>query len=301
MSFCSDIKNELARLRPSECCREPLCYGFLLFSRSFSIKKMGMQTENEGSAQLYKELLNSVYGAQVKISKGGSKRPTYKAEVLSETDRLRILASVDFGIYNGSINRDAFSRECCSASFIRGAFLACGHLSDPSNSYRADFPVRDEALARELVTLLAEHYITANISRRQNGFVVYIKRSEMVINLLTVMGASARSFELIETTILKELNNKTNRAINCDARNINRTIEASEKQRRAIEYLSSTDRLESLPPELVSAARLRLENPSASLKELCRLSREPITPSGLAHRFKRIDDIYSQSVAKGKK
>ena len=295
MSFCSDIKNELAKIRPSECCKEPLCYGFLLFSRFFSIKKMGMQTENKGSALLYRELLGAVYGAEVSLSVGGSLRPTYKAEVVNETDRLRILASVDFGIYNGSINRDALGRECCCASFIRGAFLACGHLSDPSNSYRADFPVRDESLARELKALLEEHYISANISRRGNGFVVYIKRSEMVINLLTVIGASAISLEFIETTILKELNNKTNRAINCDAKNINRTVEAAEKQRRAIEYLYAADRLESLPAELVAAAKLRIENPSASLKELCAVSSEPITPSGLNHRFKRIYDAYEKA------
>ncbi len=298
MSFCSDIKNELAKIKPSECCREPLCYGFLLFSRFFSIKKIGMQTENEGSARLYAEMLSRVYGVEVKITSGGSKRPTYRAEVVSEADRLKILASVDFGIYDGSINREPFLRECCSASFIKGAFLACGQLSDPKIGYRADFPVKERALAEELVAVLSEHYISANISARGKGYVVYIKKSEMVINLLTVMGASARSLEFIETSIEREMNNRTNRKINCDSKNINRTVEASLKQTQAINFLKSKHRLESLPPELLEAANLRLENPGASLKELCTLSKSPITVSGLNHRLKKIMDIYADSIKK---
>ncbi len=298
MSFCSKIKNELAAIKPNVCCRESLCYGLLLFSRYFSVKKMGMQTENERTAVLYRELIGSVYGAEVEIKVGGRKRTTYRAEVVSEADRLRILASVDFGIYEGYINREEFSRECCSASFIRGAFLACGYLADPNISYRVDFPVRSRNLAEELKAFLAEHFTDANISTRGNGFVVYIKKSEMIVNLLAVMGASARSMEMIETTMIKDVLNHTNRARNCDSKNISRTVDASIRQRKAIEYLVLTDRLESLPEELVKAAKLRLENPNASLKELCRVSDEPITVSGLNHRLQRIMEIYKDSIKK---
>lgn len=295
MSFCSKIKNELAAIRINSCCRESLCYGLLLFSRYFSAKKIGMQTENERTAQLYRELIGNVYGAEVEIKVGGGKRTTYRAEVVSEADRLRILASVDFGIYDGCINREEFSRECCSASFIRGAFLACGYVADPNTSYRVDFPVRNRALAEELKTVLAEHFTDANISTRGNGFVVYIKKSEMIVNLLAVMGASSRSMEMIETTMIKDVLNRTNRARNCDSKNISRTVEASIRQRKAIEYLIETDRLESLPEELIKAAKLRINNPDASLKELCRVSDEPITTSGLNHRLQRIIEIYNEA------
>ena len=292
MSFSSDIKNELSSIRPSECCKPSLIYGFLLFSRSFSLKKICMQTENECTAKTYASLLKSVYDADVEIIKGTGKRITYRATVPSEADRLKIMASVDFGIYDGLINRECFERECCSASFIRGAFLACGQLYDPTVLYRADFPVREEKLAKELKEVLSQHYIESHISKRGKGFVVYIKKSEMVCNLLTVMGASSRSLELIETTIIKSVKNNTNRARNCDNANINRTVEASIAQRKAINYLSETEKLESLPPELYSAAKLRLENPDASLKELCSISSESITVSGLNHRLSRIMKIY---------
>lgn len=299
MSFSSDIKNELAEIKLSDCCKAALTYGFLLFSRAFSVKRICMQTENERTARLYVQLLKEVYGADVRIVRGGSKRITFRASVISETDRLRILASIDFGIHKGKINREQLTRECCQASFIRGAFLACGQLSDPQICYRADFPVRNIELAREFSDMLSNHFITANVANRGNSYVVYIKRSEMVINLLTVMGASARSLEMIETTIIKELKNDTNRIRNCDSGNISRTVEASIKQRKAIEYLKKTGRLETLPEELISAAALRTDNPESSLRQLALQSREPITASGLNHRLGRLIEIYEECKKRG--
>ena len=140
--------------------------------------------------------------------------------------------------------------------------------------------------------------MAANISTRGNGFVVYIKRSEMIINLLALMGASARSLELIETTIIKEANNKTNRVINCDGANIKKTIDASIKQRTAIEYLIKREMLSSLPKELIAAANLRMEYPESSLKELCKNSSESITVSGLNHRLKKIIEIYEDIISR---
>ncbi len=298
MSFCSDIKTELADIRLSECCKTPLAYGFLLFSRSFSVKKISMQTENKKTAQLYCSLIKSIYGVQVSLGGGTDGRAFYRAEIADESDRLKVLASVDFGIYGGKINREFLSRDCCAAAFIRGAFLACAHISDPAVSYRVDFPVKELALAQELKALMAEHFIDANISTRGKGFVVYIKRSEMIINLLTLMGASARSLEMIETTMIKDLKNNINRARNCDSANISRTVEASIKQRTAIEYLQGKGILSSLPQELVDAAKLRIENPELSLKELCKKSRSSITVSGLNHRLKKLIEIYNEKIGK---
>lgn len=292
MSFCSDIKTELSAIRVSRCCMQALTYGLLLFGRAFKPQKISMQSENEAVTRLYATMIQKSYNVSVKVNKGESKNVTYRAEVTDEIDRLKILASVDFGMVEGKISHEFFNRACCEAAFVRGAFLSCGQMSDPEKSYRVDFPVKSEALATELRDILLRHEVSANISTRGSGYVVYIKRSEMIINLLALMGASVRSLELIETTIIKEANNKTNRIFNCDGANINKTIEASFKQRTAIEYLIKREMLSSLPEELISVANLRMEYPESSLKELCKNSPEPITVSGLNHRLKKIIEIY---------
>lgn len=294
MSFCAEVKNELISLRPQNCCKSSLAYGFMLFGRSFSIKKIVLQTGNENVAKAYSDIIYSVYKIKPTVTVGGSVRPTYKAEITDESDRLKILASVDFGVAENCIDRLFFVRDCCPQSFIRGVFLACGNINDPEKEYRAEFNVKNEKLADELLTLLSELGINMRKVLRTNGVLLYTKDSTMVEDLLTLMGAGKKTLDIIDTKIIKQVKNNINRVQNCDNKNISKTVEASIKQRTAIEYLKKADRLYSLPQELLTAAILRLENPEASLKELCRISTEPLTVSGLNHRLNKIIAIYEK-------
>lgn len=294
MSFCTEVKNELISLRPQNCCRPSFAYGFMLFGRSFSIKKITLQTGNENVARAYCDTVYSVYKIKPTLTVGGSIRPTYKAEISDESDRLKILASVDFGVAQSCIDRSFFIRDCCPNAFIRGAFLACGNINNPEKEYRAEFNVKNEVLADELLALLEEHGINMRKTARQSGVLLYTKDSNTVEDLLTLIGAGKKTLDIIDTKIMKEVKNNINRARNCDSKNISKTVEASIKQRTAIEYLKRVDRLYSLPQELLTAAILRLENPEATLKELCRISTEPLTISGLNHRLNKIIAIYEK-------
>lgn len=297
MSFCSEVKNELAAIRPPECCKRPLIYGFMLFGRSFSFKKISMQTGNSAMAQLYAGLIKSIFGVTAEITCGGSVRPTYIARVASEADRIKILACYDYGIADKLINNDIITRECCFQSFIRGAFLSCGNINDPQKEYRAEFSVRSEKLADEFSVLLSGYGISLKKAKRQNVTVLYTKESACIEDLLTLMGVPHRTLDIMDTKILKSVKNNINRRSNCDNANISKTVEASIKQRRAIDYLKQHGILESLPAELISAADLRQNNPDSTLAELCRLSEELLTVSGLNHRLKRLMEIY-ESVKK---
>lgn len=294
MSFCSEVKNELISIRPSACCKPSYIYGFMLFGRSFSIKRISLQTGNENVVHEYAEIIKHTYKAQVDITVGGTIRPTYKAEVKNEADRLKILALIDFGISETVIDRSLFLRECCIPSFIRGAFLACGNINDPEKEYRAEFCVKNEALADDFNTILAEHGINLKKTIRGKVTVLYTKDSGTIEDLLTLMGDTLRTLDVMDTKIMKSVKNNINRARNCDNANISKTVEASIKQRAAIEFLQKTDRLYSLPQELLEVALLRLQNPEATLKELCKISPTAISLSGMNHRLKRIIEIYEK-------
>lgn len=294
MSFSSDVKTELCELKTPKQTKMPLIYGFLLFSRAFSVKGIKLQTETEAVANLFSKLLNEVYDIPCEIITGGGKRKVYRIEILSEADRLRLLASVDFGIYEEKINPEILENDMSAASFVRGAFLSCGQISDPKKGCRIDFLIRDKALAEEFRAILKKHYIETNISARQNNFVVYIKRNEMITNLLAFMGASLRSLELIEMSIISSVRNNMNRAANCDNANLDRMVEASIKQRKAIDFLQSRGILQTLDKSLVDAANLRWQNPDMSIKELCEKSGDNISVSGLSHRLKRLVGLYEE-------
>ncbi len=294
MSFCSDVKNELISIRPPSCCKPSYIYGFMLFGRSFSIKKISLQTGNENVAREYADIIKHTYKAQVDITVGGTVRPTYKAEVKSEGDRLKILALIDFGISETVIDRTLFVRDCCLPSFVRGAFLACGNINDPEKEYRAEFSVKNEELADDFNSLLLSLGIVMKKTARGKATILYTKDSGMIEDLLTVMGDTVRTLDMMDTKIMKSVKNNINRARNCDNANISKTVEASIKQRTAIEFFEKTDRLYSLPQELLEVALLRKNNPEATLKELCKISQTPISLSGMNHRLKRIMEIYER-------
>ena len=294
MSYCSLVKDELINIRLSGCCKPSYIYGFMLFGRSFSVKRIALQTGHENVAKAYSEIIKHTYKADVEIKCGGNARPTYIAEVKSESDRLKILAMIDFGISETVIDKTLFVKECCVQSFVRGAFLACGNINDPEKEYRAEFTVKNETLANDLHGLLNEYGINLKRTSRGKNTVLYTKDSSVIEDLLTFMGDTARTLDFMDTKIMKSVKNNINRARNCDNANISRTVEASIKQRTAIEFLEKTDRLYSLPGELLEIALLRKNNPQATLKELCKISKTPITISGLNHRFKRIIEIYEK-------
>lgn len=297
MSFCSEVKNELIAIRPQGCCKPSYAYGFMLFGRSFSFKAISLQTANENVAKAYCDLIYELYKIRPEIKKGGDLRPTFCAKVISESDRLKILASVDFGI-GDVIDRTAFLRECCIESFVRGAFLACGNINNPEKEYRAEFNVKSDKLAEELRILLSENGIEMKKISRGKGAQLYTKESTAVEDLLTFMGAGKKTLDIIDTKIMKSVKNKTNRARNCDSANIEKTVEASFRQRKAIDYLIKNDRFASLTPELKFAAQLRINNPDATLTELCKISGDEISVSGLNRRLKKIVEIYEEMIQK---
>ena len=292
MSFCSSVKGELLNLRVSGCCLTAYSYGYMLFARAFSIKRIALQTASEEVAKGYCNAIEKRYKIRPEIKVGGNKKPTFIAEVESESDRLKILAENDFGMNEELIDDSIFIRDCCFGSFVRGAFLACGNINDPEKEYRLEFNVKSETIALELQALLLQQGISLKSTKLSKGLKLYTKDSGVIEDLLTFMGASHHSLEIMDTKVYKSVKNNINRARNCDSANISKTVEASIKQRRAIEFLKASDRLQSLPEELLQAANLRLKNPEATLKELVRISNEPLTVSGLNHRFKKIMEIY---------
>ena len=68
---------------------------------------------------------------------------------------------------------------------------------------------------------------------------------------------------------------------------------AAQLQIHAVEKLEASGEITLLPDELRTTARLRLENPEATLGELAALHTPPITKSGVNHRLKKLLGLAS--------
>ena len=188
---------------------------------------------------------------------------------------------------------------CCRRAFLRGAFLAAGSISDPEKFYHFEIACVTEAKARQIQNIIATFDMEARIVRRKKYFVVYIKEGSQIVNLLSVMEAPVALMELENIRILKEMRGSVNRQVNCETANINKTVSAAVKQIEDITYIRETEGLDKLPENLEEVARLRLERPEASLKELGEALNPPVGKSGVNHRLRKLSILAEELREKG--
>ena len=120
---------------------------------------------------------------------------------------------------------------------------------------------------------------------------LYFKGSEEISDLLVLLGTTKAVFQLQNTIVERSVRNNVNRQTNCISANIDKVVEASEKQLAAIKVIEEVAGLSSLPDKLKEAALLRKDNPSESLDELVLLLNQTVSKSGLNHRFRKIINI----------
>ena len=177
---------------------------------------------------------------------------------------------------------------CCKRAFLRGAFLSVGSISNPEKGYHLEFVCSDTGQAAQLVEILLAYEIKARIVARKKYQIVYIKESEEISMLLNVIGAHVSLMKLENLRILKDMRNTINRKVNCETANINKTVSAAVKQIEDIIFIRDTIGLEQLPAGLCDIAKLRLERPEASLKELGEALNPIVGKSGVNHRLRKL-------------
>lgn len=297
MSFASDTKNELCKAEPAPCCRKAECYGALLFGRIFSVRAVSFSTENGLFAERATRFAREVTGAAMPAAEArqscAAARTVYTVSAENPHGAETILDA--FGHTGGEIslriNHANLENECCRSAFLRGVFLVCGSVTDPKRDYHLEYVAPYRNLARDLAGFLqdiGELSLQPGLLNRKGAYVVYVKGSERVADLLTFMGAPSASMELMQAKMLKEVRNNVNRKTNFEAANIDKTATAAAGQMLAIQKLMKSTEFEKLPDQLRELALLRLQNPDMSLRELGENLSRPLSRSGVDHRLRRI-------------
>ena len=291
MSFAGETKAGLCGIYLKKaCCRRALLCGLLTGSVREGEETV-LSVRNGAAAKLTGELLREFLAPEdrVLILSG--------SHFGGETD-----AEFRFGTETVSRNRELFSPEktllCpnCTPCFLRGVFLVSGSVSDPRASYHLDFSL-DEETAGRVGALLERQGLPPKRTHRRGASVLYYKGSEAIEDVLTYLGATKSSLEIMNAKIYKDLRNSANRLSNCEMANIEKSVGAAAAQLEAIRYLREQGLLNQLPEELRETAVLRLENPDLPLRLLAELHNPPLTKSGMNHRLRRILD-YSVSLRK---
>ncbi len=281
MSFSAQVKEELAKIYAGHkhCRKAELAgmyqYGGQIGRVESDCYTVGFSTENAEVSKKGFTLLRKTFN--IDFGKNLSEKELF--------DFLNKMEAVEEESLDNVTNR-----ICCKRAFIRGVFLAVGSISDPEKGYHAEFVCEEEDEARLLRNLLETFDMESKILERKEHFVVYMKEGSAIVDLLNVMEAHVALMELENLRILKEMRNSVNRRVNCETANINKTVNAAAKQVEDIQYIERQKGLASLPDMLYEMARVRLEYPEATLKELGELLVPPVGKSGVNHRLRKISE-----------
>jgi len=296
MPFSADVKNELCRVgHLKDCCAAAEAYGVLLFCNTFSYREIRIVTENRAFAQRLQTVFRRAFGFSFDVAPEDMEGRGKHIFRITDPEKIKKV----FETYGYSpenyvslhINMAILEEACCRVSFLRGAFLAGGSVTDPAKSYHLELVTPHYHVKGETYSVLYEMGLTPKDSTRNGSYILYFKQSESIEDLLTMMGAPIAAMELMNTKVEKDLRNSVNRRVNCETANVGRTVDAAQTQLAAIRRIEASGVLESLPEKLKETARLRLENPEATLTELAAMFDPPVTKSCLNHRLRKLVEL----------
>lgn len=309
-SFAARVRDALVReeaQRPQTAAsRRATLAGLMLTCGAISLLGGGnlrlvLRSEHASVARLCARLLRGEFDImpQLRICKSDRLGGQTVYEVRAEAeDAKQVAAALALTPLTQAIPRQYAKTQRGRDAFLKGVFLGCGTVSDPARGYQMEFLLASEAMADALVHFLDVHYGTnGGIHIRKGVYVVYLRDSDAIIQVLSGIGAHGAILDMENVRIMKDARNRANRAANCDSGNITKMLGAVGRQLDAIETIEQTIGLDALPDTLREVAIERKLHPDIPLEALGTLLEPPVGKSGVHHRLRRIEAL-AQSIQK---
>jgi len=301
ISFSGTAKSEICRVFPQKkCCALAQCFGILLFCNSFSADGIRIITESRDFAQNLPKLFKKAFGISFDQLPDADSSGKLIFQITDQEKLSAVMGAYGFDARDTlslHVNLPVVEDDCCKASFLRGAFLAGGSVTDPLKGYHMEITTTHQSVARETYTIMWETlgFYPKN-AQRSGAQVLYLKQCDLISDFLTFLGAPVAAMGIMEARLEKELNNKVNRRCNCDDANTSKVVEAAQEHLSAIRILRERGMLENMPGKLQQAAIAREQNPEASLTELAAMMDPAISKPAMNHRLKKIVEIAKEAV-----
>lgn len=296
MSYTYKVKNEiLHRCDLNEDEKYAEIRAILLLKHAINQNSIELKLENKEIAEriyfMLKELTNLKIFIKFSKSKKFGEHNTYVISIPSQPGIKKFIENLEK--YSSKV--DEVSEEV-EKGFIRGMFLGCGYIKSPEKEYALDFFVDSDELADELYNLLVKLEKKVYKTIKRNKPLVYMRNAEDIMDIIVLIGSMKEFYNYEETTMIKDLKNKTIREMNWEVANETKTLDTARKQVKMINYIGYKMGLNELSPVLEEIAFLRLENPEASLQELAEMI--GISKSGIRNRFRRLEEIHNELLEK---
>ena len=302
MSFAKTVKEELVTL-PIELDEQLAEFSaFLNLNTEFHIenkqKMIDFKSNNPTVAKRFLQLVRTLYQAETSlITQKNSKLNQKKSVIIRIETKVEDMINEHQYLDNNIENQELLTQSHeAKRAYLRAAFLTSGSINHPKTAnYHLEIFSRDSKQIVFIQQLMNAFDLNARITKRRNGFIVYIKDAEGISSFLQVVGAQNSVFQFEDLRIKRDFNNSINRIMNCEIANEKKVFVAANTQLKEIEIIETFIPIHHIDPKMKQVMDLRKEYPESSLQELTEQFeisyQEKISKSGLNHRLQKIKEL----------
>lgn len=302
MTFAAEVKKECTLLEVHKEHAKAELAALIRMNGAVSIYQqqfiLNVQSENAAIARRLYTLLKQFYATEseliVRRKMKLKKNNVYIVRCRHHVQEILADLEIFEGLmFNHHIAQTIMKDKQKKRSYLRGAFLAGGSVNNPESSrYHLEIYSNYEEHNEDICRLMNDFNLNARTIVRRNGYITYLKEAEKIAEFLAVIGANRAMLKFEDIRIVRDMRNSVNRLVNCETANLNKQIDASQRQIEAIRYIDTTMGLDSLPDKLRIMAEFRRDNPDLSLGEMSELiPGGPISKSGINHRLRKLVEI----------
>jgi len=302
MSFTLDVKGEIAQIELEGSALKAQLAALIQLTANLTIHEkqlqLSIQTESAAAAKKLFKLIKSLYNPEITLSaiKKSNLKKNNIYQIKVTTMAKEILNDLGLWTDKGLMpypNKKIISKVLDKRAYLAGAFLAAGSVNSPLKSnYHLEIVTQSDELAQFVMSVMHHFDLPAKVIMRRNQHVVYLKASDKISDFLRIVSANQAVLDFEDIRIQRDFHNSLTRLDNCEVANEMKILHAGQVQVDAILELKKQNRIGSLDYKYTSVIELRLENPEASLNELCDLYYQKtgsvISKSGMKHRLMKI-------------
>lgn len=302
MSFAKTVKEELVTIPVELEGQLAECAAFLNLNTELHIenrqKRLDFKTNNPTVAKRFLQLIRTLYQADIQlITQKQTQLKKRQTVIVSIQSRVEDILN-EHSLLENNLEAEELLTQSPEAkkAYLRASFLSSGSMNHPKTAeYHLEIFSNNPQQIIFIQGLMNSFELNAKITKRRNGYIVYLKDAEGISMFLQIVGAQNALFQYEDIRIKRDFNNSINRVINCEVANEKKTLEAARDQLNDMRLIDRYMKKDQLDPKIKQIIDLRKQYPDVNLRELAEAYQltynESISKSGLNHRIQKIKQL----------
>ncbi len=306
ISYTQQIKEELVSYEYDEMSMRAILSAFIQINGRLLIQNkktfLVLETENAKIAKFIYLILQKRYQITPSFAyrkkMNFDKKISFNIRIEQKVDE--ILNDLEIYFYEPKVHKSFLKKDEYIRCFLAGAFLAGGSCNAPTSShYHLEISSNDENMINYIVKILNKNKgldFDAKTIVRRNQYVMYVKKSDQIVNFIAYIGACNSCLEFEAVRVERDFINNNNRLQICANANYQKTTASAKKQLEDILIIEECLGIKNITNEkLKILCLLRKENEDASMAELAELLGQEmgitVSKSNINHLMRKMHEL----------